>query len=70
VMRLGETKEFIGVCEIGWGFETELLMNPAPFPSNETSQIEDNVLGSCVSFTTILPKDISRLIFEFEFEIF
>jgi hypothetical protein len=34
VMRLGETKEFIGVCDIGWGFETELLMTPAPFPSN------------------------------------
>jgi hypothetical protein len=46
-MRLRETKEFIEACDIGWGFETELLMNPAPFPSNDTSQIEDDVLGSC-----------------------
>jgi hypothetical protein len=38
VMHLGETKEFIEVCDIGWGFETELFMNLALFPSNDTSQ--------------------------------
>jgi hypothetical protein len=34
VMRLGETKEFRRVYDIGWGFETELLSNSALFPSN------------------------------------
>jgi hypothetical protein len=56
-MLLGETKEFIEVCDIGWGFETVLLMNPASLPSNDILQIEDDVLESGVSFTTILPKD-------------